>query len=57
LAIVDVYDALITDRPYHKQMSFREVLNFLRNGAGTHFDPEMVDTFCKLQEEKLRGLL
>jgi putative two-component system response regulator len=57
LSIVDVYDALVTERPYHKEMMPREVLNFLRCGAGTHFDPEMVESFCKLQEEKLRVLL
>lgn len=57
LAIVDVYDALITDRPYHKSLAPKEVLNFLRNGAGTHFDPEMVELFCRMQEQKLRGLL
>jgi putative two-component system response regulator len=57
LSIVDVYDALVTERPYHKEMMPREVLNFLRCGAGTHFDPEMVELFCKLQEEKLRVLI
>jgi putative two-component system response regulator len=57
LAIVDVYDALITERPYHKKMIPREVLNFLRGGAGTHFDPEMVELFCEMQEEKLKGLI
>jgi putative two-component system response regulator len=57
LSIVDVYDALITERPYHKEMSPREVLNFLRCGAGTHFDPKMVELFCNMQEEKLKNLL
>jgi putative two-component system response regulator len=55
LAIVDVYDALTTDRSYHKAKPVREVLNLLRSEAGTHFDPEMVELFCKLQEEKLTG--
>jgi putative two-component system response regulator len=57
LSIVDVYDALVTERPYHKEMAPREVLNFLRSGAGTHFDPEMVELFCKMQEEKLKVLV
>jgi putative two-component system response regulator len=57
LAIVDVYDALISERPYHKEMSPREVLDFLQRGAGTHFDPEMVGLFCKIREEKLREML
>ncbi len=54
LAIVDVYDALTTDRPYHKEMPVSEVLNFLRSGSGRHFDPVMVELFCKIQEEKPR---
>jgi putative two-component system response regulator len=53
LAIVDVYDALTTNRPYHKELPTREVLLFLRSGAGAHFDPVMVELFCKIQEEKL----
>jgi putative two-component system response regulator len=57
LAIVDVYDALITERPYHNKMSPKEVLDFLRSGAGTHFDPGMVELFCKLQREKLKELI
>lgn len=55
LAIVDVYDALSSDRPYHKGMPIPEVLNFLRKGAGKHFDPEMVEIFCTLQEAKLKA--
>jgi putative two-component system response regulator len=54
LAIVDVYDALTSDRPYHAGMPIREVIVFLRNGSGGHFDPVMVEIFCKIQEEKLR---
>jgi putative two-component system response regulator len=57
LSIVDVYDALVTERPYHKEMEPMEVINFLRCGAGTHFDPEMVELFCKIQEEKLKVLV
>jgi len=53
LAIVDVYDALTTDRPYHTGMPVGEVLDFLRNGSGSHFDPVMVELFCKIQEQKL----
>jgi putative nucleotidyltransferase with HDIG domain len=54
LAIVDVYDALISERPYHFGLSHADVLSFLRQRAGSHFDPEMVELFCQLQEEKLR---
>jgi putative nucleotidyltransferase with HDIG domain len=52
LAIVDVYDALTSDRPYHKGIPVPEAIKFLRNEAGKHFDPEMVEVFCKLHEQK-----
>jgi putative two-component system response regulator len=55
LAIVDVYDALISDRPYHQGMSYPQVISFLLKGAGTHFDPEMVTLFCNLQDEKRKN--
>lgn len=53
LAIVDVYDALISERPYHAAQTLGQVLDFLRKRAGTHFDPEMVELFCQLQEKKM----
>lgn len=56
LAIVDVYDALTSDRPYHKEMPAIEVLSFLRSGSGKHFDPVMVELFCKIREEKPTSL-
>lgn len=52
LAIVDVFDALLSDRPYHAGQELTEVLAFLRARAGTHFDPQMVELFCQLQERK-----
>jgi HD-GYP domain-containing protein (c-di-GMP phosphodiesterase class II) len=46
LAVADVYDALVSyDRPYKKAMTPDQALSILREGRGTHFDPEMVDLF------------
>jgi putative two-component system response regulator len=53
LALADVYDALTSDRSYHKGMVFEKALDFIRERSGTHFDPEMVEVFIKLQEENL----
>lgn len=44
-AVVDVFDALISRRPYKEPLSFSEALNILRNGAGKHFDPIVVSSF------------
>jgi len=54
LAIVDVYDALTSDRPYHRRITHRDAISFLRIEAGHHFDPEMVELFCELREAALR---
>ncbi len=56
MAIVDVYDALTSDRPYHKGITPKEALNFLQRGSGKHFDPQMADVFCKIQLEKLAAM-
>ena len=45
MAIADVYDALISDRPYKKALSFSDAENIIKEGRGTHFDPQLVDIF------------
>jgi putative two-component system response regulator len=47
-AIVDVWDALSSDRPYRAAMSQEDVLQYIRDQSGSHFDPSLVDTFIKL---------
>lgn len=42
-AIVDVFDALMSDRPYRKAWKLHEVVDHIRKGAGTHFDPSIVE--------------
>lgn len=49
-AVVDVYDALISNRPYRKALSRQEALEHIRQQAGKHFDPEVVEVFLKLME-------
>jgi putative two-component system response regulator len=51
LAIVDVYDALTTARPYHPARSAYEVLQFLQINAGRLFDPHLVTAFIKVIHE------
>lgn len=47
LAVADVYDSLISDRPYRKAMSPYEVKEIIENGAGTDFDPRVVHAFLQ----------
>jgi HD-GYP domain-containing protein (c-di-GMP phosphodiesterase class II) len=44
-AIVDVWDALMSDRPYRKAWSKPDALQYLREQSGKHFDPQVVKTF------------
>jgi len=45
VAVVDVYDALSSDRPYKRAWSPRQVEDQLRAQRGTHFDPKVLDVF------------
>jgi putative nucleotidyltransferase with HDIG domain len=47
-AVVDVFDALTTDRPYKTALSYRSAADSLANGRGTHFDPDVVDAFLEI---------
>lgn len=51
-AIVDVWDALLSDRPYRKAWDNKKVMDYLRSQSGTHFDPMVVEEFLKLIEEE-----
>ncbi|MDR1966145.1 MAG: HD domain-containing protein [Synergistaceae bacterium] len=42
-AIADVFDALVSPRCYKKKWSFDDALNLLKEEAGKHFDPALVD--------------
>src|SRR5262245_27496977 len=45
LAVVDYFDALMSERPYHKAMSFDAAIGLLRQESGKALDPKVVDTF------------
>jgi HD-GYP domain-containing protein (c-di-GMP phosphodiesterase class II) len=47
-AIVDVWDALISDRPYRKALLREDVIAYLKDQSGRHFDPLVVDVFMQI---------
>ncbi len=47
MALADVFDALVSLRPYKAPMSFEEAREVVVAGRGRHFDPDMVDTFLE----------
>ena len=54
-AIVDVWDALNSDRPYRKAWSHNQIKEYIRSQAGSHFDPEIVPLFLEyIDTEHLR---
>lgn len=48
-AIVDVWDALTSERPYRKPMHPEEVRKLIREESGKHFDPKVVEAFLSLK--------
>lgn len=48
IAIADVYQALISDRPYHKAFTKTAAIDIIKKSSGTQFDPRIVDTFLKV---------
>ncbi|MDR1950474.1 MAG: response regulator [Spirochaetaceae bacterium] len=50
MAIADVYDALISERPYKKAFSHKEAVDIIAAGRGSHFDPELTDLFLSVAD-------
>ncbi len=46
-AVVDVWDALTSDRPYRRAWSKEESISYIRDQSGKHFDPEIVQKFLE----------
>lgn len=50
-AVIDVWDALTSDRPYRQAMPGQEAYQFILSQSGKHFDPDVVELFIKLFAE------
>jgi putative two-component system response regulator len=53
VAIADVFDALTSKRPYKEPFTIEKSLAIVKEGRGTHFDPDVVDAFFDIQDEIL----
>lgn len=51
MAIADVYDALVSERPYKKPFTHEEAVEIIKDGSGTHFDPKIVDVFLNVADD------
>jgi HD-GYP domain-containing protein (c-di-GMP phosphodiesterase class II) len=53
VAVADVLDALLSDRPYRPAMSTEEAVGLIVEERGTHFDPAVVDALTENLAEAL----
>jgi len=51
MSITDVYDALISERPYKKAFTHEEAMRIIADGHGTQFDPDLTDLFVSLSDK------
>jgi response regulator RpfG family c-di-GMP phosphodiesterase len=47
-AIIDVWDALSSNRPYRPAWEKDAIVDYIKNQSGKHFDPQVVDAFLML---------
>ncbi|NLO91263.1 MAG: HD domain-containing protein [Elusimicrobia bacterium] len=48
VSVIDAWDAMVSDRPYRKALSFDRAIEELEKGRGEQFDPKVVDVFVQL---------
>ena len=48
MAIADVYDALVSLRPYKKPFSIETAFEMIKDGSGTQFDPKLIEVFISV---------
>lgn len=49
--VVDVWDALISDRPYRRAWTDRQAIDYIQAQSGKQFDPQVVQVFLKFMQE------
>src|SRR5690606_16022286 len=50
-SVADSFDAMTSDRPYRKGMSFEKLRDIFQAGAGKQWDPEVVEAYFEAEEE------
>jgi HD-GYP domain-containing protein (c-di-GMP phosphodiesterase class II) len=53
VSVIDAYDAMISNRCYRKGLSHEEAVKRLRDGGGTQFDPNVVQTFIEIAKQEV----
>jgi HD-GYP domain-containing protein (c-di-GMP phosphodiesterase class II) len=55
-ALVDVFDALMSKRPYKPPFSYEDSREIIRQGSGGHFDPNIVEVFLAIPRSEVEGI-
>ena len=50
MAVVDSYDALVTDRPYKKAFTHEEAVDIIMEKSGVHYDPKITEVFYRIKD-------
>ncbi len=53
VAIADVFDALLSVRPYKPAWSIEKTMQYINDNSGSHFDPRLIETFLRILPECL----
>jgi HD-GYP domain-containing protein (c-di-GMP phosphodiesterase class II) len=51
ISVADAFDAMTTDRPYKKKISFKDAMDEIQKHAGTQFDPKIAKALLKYKDE------
>jgi putative two-component system response regulator len=51
MAVVDVYDALVSERPYKKAFSDEEAVKIITENSGTQYDPKIIEVFTQVLDQ------
>jgi HD-GYP domain-containing protein (c-di-GMP phosphodiesterase class II) len=57
MAVADVYDALISERPYKKAFSYEQAEQIILESSGGHFDPALLEVFTAISGDLRVGTL
>jgi len=49
-SVIDVWDALLSDRRYRKAWTVERTLEYIQAQSGSHFDPNVVDCFMRIMK-------
>ncbi|MCL2078168.1 MAG: response regulator [Oscillospiraceae bacterium] len=50
MAVADVYDALVSERPYKRAFSHEKAVEIIKEDSGSHFDPKVVEAFLNVED-------